>query len=60
MKMKSFILKYVSKIMFYDVNIACYHHANGTIDQLKISRDVNAPRKDQEDGENPKPSTGST
>ena len=25
MKMKSFILKYESKIMFYDVNIACYH-----------------------------------
>ena len=25
MKMKSFILKYASKIMFYDVNIACYH-----------------------------------
>ena len=24
MKMKSFILKYASKIMFYDVNIACY------------------------------------
>ena len=27
MKMKSFVLKYVSKIMFYDVNIACYHGA---------------------------------
>ena len=26
MKMKSFILKYASKIMFYDVNIACYHY----------------------------------
>ena len=25
MKMKSFILKYASKIMFYAVNIACYH-----------------------------------
>ena len=25
MEMKSFILKYASKIMFYDVNIACYH-----------------------------------
>ena len=25
MKIKSFILKYASKIMFYDVNIACYH-----------------------------------
>ena len=25
MKMKSFILKYASKIMFYDVNITCYH-----------------------------------
>ena len=25
MKMKSFILKYASKIMFYYVNIACYH-----------------------------------
>ena len=24
MEMKSFILKYASKIMFYDVNIACY------------------------------------
>ena len=24
MKMKSFILKYASKIMFYDVNITCY------------------------------------
>ena len=24
MKMKSFILKYASKIMFYDVTIACY------------------------------------
>ena len=24
MKMKSFILKYASKIMFYDINIACY------------------------------------
>ena len=23
---KSFILKYASKIMFYDVNIACYHY----------------------------------
>ena len=27
--MKSFILKYASKIMFYDVNIACYHRAVG-------------------------------
>ena len=25
MEMKSFILKYASKIMFYDINIACYH-----------------------------------
>ena len=24
MEMKSFILKYASKIMFYDVKIACY------------------------------------
>ena len=24
MEMKLFILKYASKIMFYDVNIACY------------------------------------
>ena len=24
MEMKSFIVKYASKIMFYDVNIACY------------------------------------
>ena len=28
MKMKSFILKYASKIMFYDVNIACYQKSN--------------------------------
>ena len=27
MEMKSFILKYASKIMFYDVNIACYQKA---------------------------------
>ena len=27
MKMKSFILKYASKIIFYDVNIACYQYA---------------------------------
>ena len=27
MKMKSFILKYASKIMFYDVNITCYQRA---------------------------------
>ena len=26
MEMKSFILKYALKIMFYDVNIACYHY----------------------------------
>ena len=30
MKMKSFILKYASKLMFYDVNIACYHTTNPT------------------------------
>ena len=32
--MKSFILKYASKIMFYDVNIACYQagaHSASTI-----------------------------
>ena len=29
MKMKSFILKYASKIMFYAVNIACYHSPIG-------------------------------
>ena len=28
MKMKSFILKYASKIMFYDANIACYQQLN--------------------------------
>ena len=27
MKMKSFILKYASESMFYDVNIACYQGA---------------------------------
>ena len=27
MKMKSFILKYASKIVFYDINIACYQSA---------------------------------
>ena len=30
MKMRSFILKYASKIMFYDVNIACYHSSTCT------------------------------
>ena len=29
MKIKSFILKYASKIMFYDANIACYHKPCG-------------------------------
>ena len=28
MKMKPFILKYASKIMFYDVNIACYQSSS--------------------------------
>ena len=28
MEMKSFILKYASKIMFYDVNIACYQRTS--------------------------------
>ena len=28
MEMKSFILKYASRIMFYDVNIACYQFSS--------------------------------
>ena len=30
MKMKSFILKYASKIMFYDANIACHQLPNSS------------------------------
>ena len=33
MEMKSFILKYASKIMFYDVNIACYHASIALIEE---------------------------
>ena len=36
MEMKSFILKYASKIMFYDVNIACYQITKDKIDVDKI------------------------
>ena len=38
MKMKSFILKYASKIMFYDVNIACYHATGHTRPRGKAAR----------------------
>ena len=43
MKMKSFILKYASKIMFYDVNIACYQGSKAIVLQtrLKDSRSRN-------------------
>ena len=39
MKMISFILKYTSKIMFYDVNIACYHrHIMNLIDLTHLTQ----------------------
>ena len=38
MKMKSFILKYASKLMFYDVNIACYHTRSLITTRVKKGR----------------------
>ena len=46
MKMKSFILKYASKIMFYDVNIACYQCFKSfffTRDVVKSQRSIFDP-----------------
>ena len=42
MKMKSFILKYASKIMFYDLNITCYQLPLTPIcDQNEVIKPIN-------------------
>ena len=43
-EMKSFILKYASKIMFYDVNIACYHSLNIIFYEFLLFSIYSSPR----------------